>query len=220
MNYILSNPDVTVATIAGHIGQAQAVGSVLLLLSGGSNISLEVEVLKQLSSLDNLSVGLIDERYGAVGHPASNWQQLLSAGFKPEQVKSLPVLQGLDLSQTVTAYNQTLADAVQSHNNVIGVFGIGTDGHTSGILPNSPAVTSEQLVTSYKAADYERITTTPISMYLFDQAFLIAYGEQKYLALDNLSLELSIAEQPAQALKFAKHLTIYNDQIGPDGADL
>ena len=37
---------------------------------------------------------LTDERYGPVGHPDSNWSQLLQKGFDLPQAKLVPVLTG------------------------------------------------------------------------------------------------------------------------------
>src|SRR5258708_2139506 len=95
----------------GEAGQELLVNAILLplqeqktvlwLISGGSNIKIATAVMaKLIGNESNLWVTLTDERYGKVGHPDSNWQQLLEAGFDPGHAKTYPILRtGLDLAQ-------------------------------------------------------------------------------------------------------------------------
>ena len=82
---------------------------VLWLICGGSNIAPAVEIMKKIRAnvspdqLTNLTVSQTDERYGPVGHPDSNWKQMQDAGFDFEGIKTLPVLRGLLLEETVKA---------------------------------------------------------------------------------------------------------------------
>src|SRR3989337_368047 len=70
--------------LAGTIGEhLDAGGHVLWLVSGGSGIHVGIRTAELLAGHDlgKLSVTLTDERYGPVGHPDENWQQLLTGGF-------------------------------------------------------------------------------------------------------------------------------------------
>lgn len=186
--------------------------SVVWLLSGGSNIDLAVEVAKGLAGidLDDLTVMLADERFGTVGHPDSNWQQLMDAGFDLPGATMVPTLMGLGLDESTRDYATYLGDQLTSDAYKVGLFGIGSDGHTAGILPDSPAVGSQELGAGYTARDHTRITMTARAIARIDEAVVTAFGPGKRIQLERLRTHLTEAEQPAQALK-AVPLRIFSD---------
>jgi 6-phosphogluconolactonase/glucosamine-6-phosphate isomerase/deaminase len=204
--------------LAGAISERLERGQrVLWLISGGSAIAVAVAVQKQLAPSPDLAIGLVDERYGDMGHADSNWTQLLAAGFDPSRNTPLPVLQNKSIEETARDYEVKLKNAMQSSDYRIGLLGIGADGHTSGILPGSPAAGSQRLVDYYEGPDYRRITTTPKCIKQLDEAVVYAAGEAKKPALSMLiTSDLPIAEQPAQALKAVQKLIIFTDQIEAD----
>jgi 6-phosphogluconolactonase/glucosamine-6-phosphate isomerase/deaminase len=163
-----------------------------------------------------LLVTLTDERYGPVSHADSNWQQLLEAGFYSGQAAVYPVLQdGLSLAATAQAFNKTLQDSFNQADVVIGQLGIGADGHTSGILPRSPAVQpAKALAIGYKTAQFDRISTTFTALKRLEYAYVFAYGQDKQPALQALKEKnLPLADQPAQILKLVQRAYVYNDQV-------
>lgn len=201
------------------INELAAGKHVLWLLSGGSNIQASVGIAGSISDelSRNVTVGLIDERFGPIGHADSNWQQLMQSGFQAKYAELIPVLaEALDLQATAAAYNQVLRTAIDAADVVIAQLGIGGDGHISGILPGSNAATElVKLVTGYEGADYSRITTTPAAFKKFSVAYVFAFGESKLKAVQTLqSAELTVAEQPAQLLKQLPEAYLYSDQIG------
>lgn len=191
---------------------------VLWLVSGGSNIGASVAIMGKLTEelSKNLTIGLIDERYGPVSHADSNWLQLMNAGFEPGSAKFIPVLQdGLDLEATAKAYNEELAKALAENDVVIAQLGVGSDGHIAGILPNSPAAIEQTaLVIGYDGEQYQRITTTPAAFWHFDVAYAFAFGDNKHQAIASLQTKkIPIREQPAQVLKELPEAYIYSDQL-------
>ncbi|HXY18001.1 MAG TPA: 6-phosphogluconolactonase [Candidatus Nitrosopolaris sp.] len=190
--------------------------SVLWLVSGGSSVPVAVETIKLIPKTRwaGLCVGLVDERFGPPGHKDSNWQQLLTAGLPAVDLNILPILSGKDIDQTTAEYAAALQDRLAKANYKVGLFGIGADGHTAGILPLSVAIDSQQLVTDYITPEFQRITVTAKTIALLDLVVAYAVGAEKSEALQNLSRDLSVREQPAQALKLAKQLVIFNDQVG------
>lgn len=191
---------------------------VLWLVSGGSAISVAVEVAVRLKGapLDGLTVSLIDERYGPVGHADSNWQQLYEAGFLLEGAALVPVLSGNQLDETTEAFQQFLTTQLESAHYTIGLFGIGPDGHTAGILPGSSAVAASGFVHAYEGGGYQRITTTLPFLKQLDEAVVYAIGGAKREALDQLQRDIAFDVQPAQILKQIKKLTIFNDYKGEE----
>lgn len=194
-------------------------GRVLWLVPGGSSIVIAADVSRQLKPEDtnHLTISLTDERYGDVGHPDSNWQQLMNTGFQVGNAQVLPVLTGSDMGTTTTAYGKALQEAMSSADYRVGFFGMGADGHTAGILPNSPAVHDENFAASYDAGNFKRITMTPKAITYLDETVIYAVGEEKREALLNLNLEnLPLETQPAQIHKQIQKCTIFNDQIGEE----
>ena len=76
---------------------------VVWLLSGGSGIQAVLATCTLLagSDLRNLYVTLSDERYGPVGHPDENWQQLLDGGMQLPSANLYRPLTGDDIVTTL-----------------------------------------------------------------------------------------------------------------------
>lgn len=213
MNFIQTDRETAEDQIANRINRELEHNDVLLLLSGGSNVDLGVAVVKKLNR--KLTVGLIDERYGPIGHKDSNWQKLLDAGLDTNNVELLPVLEpGFSTTETAVAYSLKLQKATIQNQTIIGIFGIGEDGHTAGVLPQSTAVGSMDTFTSYTGPDFERLTITPTFFEHINIAFLVAYGDNKRAKLEELKTDITVGDQPAQALKDVSELIVYNDQVG------
>jgi 6-phosphogluconolactonase/glucosamine-6-phosphate isomerase/deaminase len=186
---------------------------VLWLVPGGSAIAVAVMISKELQDFDckNLTISLTDERYGEIGHNDSSWYQLEKAGFSVPGAQLYPVLQGKNIEETVGEYNNTLKNFIDEADFIIGLFGIGADGHTAGILPGSPAVESSDLAFGYQGGNYYRITVTPTIIPFIDEVVVYATGEEKKETLEKLKGDNTFLEQPAQCLKQAGKFIIFNN---------
>ena len=156
--------------IQGYINEGKQV---LWLISGGSCINVAVQARKLLDGTlkpDVLTVSLVDERFGPVGHNDSNAEKLLQAGFNTDNLSFHPVLTGNTIEETATAYSRYLDHVAEKRAIVIGLFGMGADAHTSGLLPNNHVMDSEKKVACYTGPDFERITTTPKYIASIDEA--------------------------------------------------
>lgn len=183
---------------------------VLLLLSGGSAMDMEIQALQTVAGhpqADSLLVSQVDERYGQAGHPDSNWQQLIDRGFDPESVSHHPILNGKGLGATAADFSSFLDR--ERKRTIIGVFGMGTDGHTAGILPGSSAIDETNTVAAYESSPYTRITVAPPFFSRVDLALLWAMGGEKQIQLERFMSDLSPADQPAQLLKQCRELYIF-----------
>src|SRR5690242_15322144 len=132
--YKASSLDSVASFITDKLSQQLKAGKrVLWLVPGGSSIAVAAEVAKQLEAgnvpLENLTVTLTDERYGAVGHPDSNWLQLEQVGFELPGATMQPVLTGATRDETVANFAKTLDDDLNANDYRLGFFGIGPDGH-------------------------------------------------------------------------------------------
>ncbi len=203
------------ATFVAHsiTSNLSAGKPVLLFLAGGSSILVGVRVaeLLQGKDLENLTVTLTDERYGEFGHSDSNWQQLVGKDFSLPGANLVPVLAGENEAMTVQKFNTILETEFAKDSYKLGLFGVGTDGHTAGILPGSIAVDSTDYACYYKSEKFERITMTPKAIEKLDEAVVFAFGEDKWPVIESLQNEESISIQPAQVLKKVPVLTIFSD---------
>jgi 6-phosphogluconolactonase/glucosamine-6-phosphate isomerase/deaminase len=203
---------------ASIFGQLKSNKKVLFFLTGGSSIPVGLnvaELLKNISDknlIKNLTITLTDERYGEVGHKDSNWQQLTEKGFSLPQAKLIPILTGESRDIAVGKFNENLEQEFKKADYKIGLFGIGADGHTAGILPESSAVNAEAYAFGYKTEKFERITITPKMIEKLDEVIIWAQGKEKWPIIKNLLTEnISIPKQPAQILKKVSLLTIFTD---------
>ncbi len=210
---LLPVADTIARTILEKLQSGQPV---LWLLSGGSCIAVAAEVATRLQGtpLHGLTVSLIDERYGPDGHAHSNWQQLQEAGFRLESATLVPVLSGKSLHDTSARFQQFLTTQLDSAPYILGLFGVGSDGHTAGILPHSSAVTAVEFVHTYDGGEHQRITTTFPFLKKLDEAVVYMVGEAKREVLEQLQQTTDLDTQPAQVLKQIKKLTIFNDYKG------
>ena len=188
----------------------------LLFLTGGSSISVGVkiaEILKQEDKnlLENLAVTLTDERYGPIDHFNSNFFQLTEKGFSLPSAKIIPVLIDDDRNITTEKFETNLNEEFTKAEYKIGLFGVGADGHTAGILPLSEATHAESLAFSYDTATFSRITITFNSIKKLDEAVVWMRGEDKWNIIEDLKTEIDIIKQPAQILKKVPLLTIFSD---------
>ena len=216
----ISSPEPVIAYLALTISRHLAEGEkILWLVSGGSAINITVEAAKRLDdtnveNIANLTISLIDERYGPVGHPNSNWQQLKDAGLQINGANLRPVLKNKSLEQTAKDYTKFIGQAFKKYDYKIGLVGIGADGHTLGNKPHSPATNSDGLVCAYPWGDYVRLSLTPRTIAEFDEIVAYVVGKEKRRVLQSLNKSIPPEDQPAQYLKSARKLTVYNDYKG------
>ncbi|MDB5166183.1 MAG: hypothetical protein JWM37_255 [Candidatus Saccharibacteria bacterium] len=193
---------------------------VLWLISGGSNIELETAIMNRLpeTRLANLTITLMDERYGEFGHADSNFRQLIEAGFDARSatiVASLPETEA-SFEAAAERFEGLIEEELAKADVVIGLFGMGPDGHTAGILPGTPAAEElPYLTTHYHTDQYDRLTMTFEGLRQIDVGYLYAFGDNKKTQLEQLHAnDTPLAEQPVQILKELTEAVVISDQIG------
>jgi len=222
MKFVREQQPEAARAIALALGQALSEGKhVLWLVSGGSNIAIEVAIMATLQetldgSLDHLTILLTDERYGKPGHVDSNYGQLRAAGFDADTARFPDVLSlDLPLEQTVEYYTTIALDAFGKADVVVAQFGVGSDGHIAGILPHSPAANKDVAeVVGYKWTDHTRMTLTAPLLTKINSAYVLAYGAGKKEALERLRKnQETFASLPSNLLYQIADAYVYNDQV-------
>ena len=217
--YKIPKPQMAAGVLARRlVAELAAKKRVLWLVSGGSNITIEVAVMQALpAALQPRLAVMLDERYGPFDHKDSNLRQLYEAGFAPGKATVVPVLtpEHLPLEATAARYQAAAETAFDNADVIIAQLGIGPDGHISGILPGSQAVSAKGLVAGYRTEQFERITFTFDALKKCTAAYDFAFGEAKRGQLETLrDKDVPLNEQPAQILKAIPEAYVYNDQIG------
>lgn len=189
---------------------------VLWLLSGGSGTTIAIEAAKLLTGADNLKnlvISMTDERYGKVGHADENWQQLLDAGFKLTGAKLYRPLRAGDKLTTMEAYEAWMKKQFAAADFTVGIFGIGSDGHTAGIKPRTSATSAAGYTTDFIGDDFARMTITYQAIHKVNEAVIQASGDDKKVVLQQLlDRSAPLHDMPAQILHKAGSATLYTDQ--------
>lgn len=226
MEFLREKPESAERAIAATICEGLLAGKrVLWLVSGGSNIAIEKNVMDLVRNhaddkLGGLAILPIDERYGAPGHQDSNAAQLKAAGFDPGKAMFVDVLMhDLPFDQTVSLYTEVASTALANAGLVIGQFGMGADGHIAGIKPDSPATEEDDsTVAGYEWSDYLRMTLMPAALRQVSVGFLVAYGADKKQPLERLQHgTASFKQLPAMLLHEIQEVYVYNDSLESEG---
>lgn len=219
MRFIKGTTEQAVSYIAERIRTLLASDkSVLWLVSGGSNIPLQVAVMERIpdSLSKDLTIMPVDERYGPYNHPDSNCAQIRRAGFESKHAECVDILEeGRSADDTVRLLNDFVAREIAIGDYVFATLGMGPDGHTAGILPHSPALSCSDLAMYYKGSDFMRITLCADTIAQHsDEIVLSAFGEEKHDALRKLAGKDDEREIiPAMLLRETPNSTVFNDLI-------
>ncbi len=196
--------------------QLQHGKRVLWLLSGGSGIEIAIKAQTLLPTdldLTNLYASLTDERFGKPNHANENWHQLIAAGFSLPNAQLYRPLQGKDPATTTQLFNNWLGEQFSAADYKIGIFGIGSDGHTAGIKPGSEPNDIQDYAYCFAGDDFQRITISSLAIKRLNEVVAQASGNEKLATIRRLlNSDLSIATQPAQILKSVKLSSLYTDQ--------
>lgn len=193
-------------------------GYALWLLSGGSAIEIECRIAKSLKydQKQKIILGQVDERFVPIGSADHNWEQITKSGLEFAGFADvLPILQpGLGLEECRNNYQERLAKAFSVCDFSLGIYGIGTDGHTAGIKPMENKLAFQKfsqtkLVVSYSGIDYQRITTTATVINKLDEIDVYCCGEAKTNILNKLDTNTESYKMPAQLLKKGKNVVIF-----------
>ncbi len=223
---VSSNPKRDAAGALSQLLAEHAGTPILLMLSGGSALSF----LDEVSTDDmgsRVTVTVLDERFST--DPAiNNFAQLEQTAFY-----SASVAQGARAISTRVTPEETIEDVRDSFaaalytwktenpdGIVIATMGIGTDGHTAGILPgtytvdmNGPAWVVGYTVPATVNSYTERVTVTNTFLRIcVDAAIVFALGENKREYISQIQAgESALPVVPAGVLQEMRLVTVFTD---------
>lgn len=191
---------------------------VLWLISGGSSIEVAVAAAAELELPESkrITIAQVDERYVPPGSSEENWQQLINAGLNPANFKQTVSMLSSGSQPTAIAenYSRLLKQFFSQAAVAIGLFGIGSDGHTAGIKPTEQKTfkrfRGSELVHGYQADDFQRITVTEAVIKQLDSVVAYACGDDKRAVVNQLNVDLPAHTQPAQLLKSVPTAVVFN----------
>ncbi len=201
------NPEIAIAkeTAAVLNSNLSKNKKVLWLLAGGSAVkyyALMSEYVEKDLDLSNLTISLGDERYDENPiHDTATWPVLreleLFQNFEKNGANIFHILTGSSLESDANGFDQFLK---QEFDYILCSLGIGSDGHTAGIIPLSSEELFHQIYSNDKLAvghvqggkHPKRITITPKMITKSDKVLAYAVGEDKKPTLNTLQeLDLS-----------------------------
>lgn len=186
----------------------------VLFLSGGATPKSLYNSLSKDKILKAAAVGMIDERYGKKFHEESNELMIRETGLldylKNQNIPFHPILQrNLTRQKTAERYDKTARDLFFHFPKSVAIMGIGTDGHTSSIIPNRKDFINPLFDDSAnhlfvgefndtKSAYGERIGMTFAGLSLIDYFIILAFGKEKKKALKKMFENGPLEEIPAR----------------------
>jgi 6-phosphogluconolactonase len=218
---IFENEDKFIADCVGFFRECIKEGgkNVKIVLSGGNTPE---KIYKKLSgsslSFKDTEFFQVDERYVARGNEDSNWK-LINETLLSNPEKQPKKFHFFD---TALPIRESLSKYEKEIKNVkfdLVVLGIGTDGHTASLFPNSPALKEEEKpvlhteTESHPAKD--RLTMTFPAILNSKKILVLLEGPRKHKILSILTHSLANPKNDIEntpALKLLEHddLTIFH----------
>jgi 6-phosphogluconolactonase/glucosamine-6-phosphate isomerase/deaminase len=204
----------------------------VLYLSGGSTPKELYRIFAQEEFLRPGAAGMIDERFGKKLHADSNEAMIKDSGllayFYMLDIPFYPMLTGSSNSrnEVSVSYDKICRRLLSVFPRHIGILGIGTDGHTAGIIPNRTDFKNPMFERSQKdllVSDFfdanspygQRVSMTFLGLSLLDLCIVISFGQEKKNALESIFEDGSRESVPARFFKsdiMAKKTLFITDQ--------
>lgn len=203
-----TNQDILVAQVSDadaglHLAESLlstiVTSQTLLLLSGGRTPKSLYQSLADSETIQPGAVGMVDERFGPKWHSTSNEVMLRDSGLlrylEMRGIPFYPIINGQSREETAETYDEKLRALCTTYQTIVGVLGIGLDGHTAGIAGNrvnfsNPVFLPERAFAFVSDFDdqhgtfKERITMTFLGLSHVDILIVLVFGDDKKEALE------------------------------------
>jgi|CXWL01.1.fsa_nt_gi 6-phosphogluconolactonase len=183
-----------VASIRTRILKKVKSGNIFrLALSGGSTPRSIFKLLAKQKDIDwsLVEIYMVDERYVPLEDRRSNYRMI-----HENLIKYLKTLYGFHYFNTVLNIPDALKDYERQldihhqHFFDLVVLGVGPDGHTASLFPNSKALTISNRLTAHTTTDqfevYDRLTLTYPALECSQEIFFLLKGKEKRAVFSQL----------------------------------
>lgn len=163
-------------------------GQTLLALSGGTSPDYQKIIVTPADIMPG-AICVVDDRFGEPFHKDSTEFLLREQGVKEYADKNCiethKILKGKGLIETGEVYAKEIEELFGRFKKRVGLMGVGTNLHTGGIFPYSPAAKSPELAVGETVEDKfkERISITLKALGEFTGFVILMFGEEKKEAL-------------------------------------
>lgn len=218
---VVSNPDYTeraVALLAQRLRDRDQEKSFHMFLSGGSTPKPIYQGLAA-AGLDwsGVHIWLGDERYVPWDHPDSNFRMarealLLAAEIPSEQAHPWPILATPELS--AETYDREFRSVFERDGAELNLqlLGMGEDGHTASLFPDSPALEEEKamcVANLVNAAERNRLTLTYPALALSKDVIFLVKGGGKAKILKEV---IEQGKHPSAKVRGQNSTTFFLDE--------
>lgn len=227
MEIIVSNtPDIAAGQALSDILDTHADNPVLLMLSGGSALSLLSQI--DVSVLDSrVTITTLDERFSS-DPLINNFAQIEQTSFFKAAInRSAQIISTkIDATDTLQDAGNRFASELQKWRNqnpngvIVATMGIGADGHTAGMFPGEHAVdfNGDSWVVAYAVPKEvnpyaERITVTNTFLREHvNKAVVFVVGAKKSHLVASLAVnDCNLVETPVCILTKMSDVKLFTD---------
>ena len=221
MNLERNRIEKELSTVIADILQEEInkIGVASLAVSGGSTPDGLFKLLSMCEiEWEKVYVFPVDERLLPNGHEEQNGTKIKSMLLqkKAKKAKFIPLLYDSDNPLLNLNAANTALDKI-SFPITVSVLGMGNDGHTASLFPNSNGTkeglntnSKERLVNVLpKEAPYQRISFTANTIKASKRLFLHIYGADKQVVLENARRSKDSMKYPIHAFLNHDHFQIY-----------
>ncbi|OGJ52294.1 6-phosphogluconolactonase [Candidatus Peregrinibacteria bacterium RIFOXYB2_FULL_32_7] len=187
-------------------------------LSGGTTPKPIYEKLARNTEINfrNIEFYQVDERYIDKNHPDSNYKMIfesLIAPIAPKLKEFYYFDTTLEITDCLEKYEKILKQIPQQSFDLI-ILGIGKDGHTASLFPNSKMLAETEKLTAHtqtqKFAVKDRLTITFPMIMKSKNLLLLLQGKDKKKTLDAfLNSNKTTNEFPAKKLLEHNNLQVF-----------
>lgn len=195
----------------------QQRGRFAVALSGGSTPKAIYQLLSKEKDLEWDKVYLFwsDERGVPSDHPESNYKMSMESGLKhlpipPDQIFRMTAEK--DPERNARDYEEKIRRVLGKSLFDLVMLGVGEDGHTASLFPNSPALSIEdRLVAAHFLPEKKswRMTLTFPCINNSNQSAIYALGIQKAPIVRTVLDAPIISSYPASRIGTSQHKTLW-----------